>query len=445
MRLTSISITNMAAFASLETKLPAVAIIQGRTGIGKSSFLDCIKYSFGRGHNEDIIHGGAPEGEILIEFDNGAALRCRAVRDRSETTRAWRAPGSKRFVISREQIDSIASAISYDALGFMDKEEKEQIATLLRIMPIEVSHEELEAAAGEPIGALLPGNGIEKINTIHKQIYDRRREYNTGADAQEKHAGELEKSLPPPAPEGQDWNGEAIRIEKEKAGVEARQAKQFTEIRVIFEDDKTAAGVEYEDAVRAAATARDQRIEEGRRQANEAVGLIKSQDGPKLERLTSQLAVAQERARAIAQAEGTRKSIESTRADAKGKREASLRLTQALERLDKLKEIVAGRLPIKVQFENGRIVRTEEGKVIPFSRWNTSAKMQFCLRVAVVAHGEAGFICIDRSESFDSEKRAALIEAAEKYADKDGLQFLIATVSDTPLTISAPEREVHAS
>lgn len=439
MRLTSIQIENMAAFQSFAAQLPAVTILQGRNGEGKSSFLDCLKFAFGRGHNEDMIHGDAPFGEILIEFDNGAALKCRASRERQETVRSWRAPGSKRFVVSREQIDSISNAVSYDPLAFLDKSESEQLELLLRIVAIECSEEEMQAAIGDlavdpPVTG---GNALEKIEAIRKQFYNRRRDANVSADTQEKHASELEKSLPPAAPEGTDWTQEVSRLEGEKAAIEQRLTERIAEIKDLLEGEKLAANTAYQQAVETAAAARDARIEAARTQANEAVAKVRAEDSARLTDTVTQLATAQERTRAIAQANGTRLAMESARQGVATAKETSARLTEAMERLDALKRTVASRLPISgITIQDGRILREEQGKLVPFSRWNTEARMRFCLRIAVLAHGEAGFICIDNAEHFDVGKRQALFNTAEKYAAKDGLQFLIATVADQPLTVS---------
>ena len=430
MRLASISITNMAGFESFETKLPIVAIVQGKNGGGKTSLLECTKYAFGRGHDEDLIHGSAPEGEILIEFDNGAALKCRAVRDRHETTRSWRAPGSKRFVVSRDQIDSISNAISYDPLAFLDKSEKEQLEILLRLMPVECQPDEIAAAInGLPV-VLVPipaeGNALTQIDALHKQIYNQRRDLNVAADTQTKHALELEKALPAPAPQGTDWNAETVRLQTEKQELEWRQAEQIDSIRQALDAEKAAATQEYE-----------ARVENARSLANEAVSNLRSSNAEKLTKLSTDLATAQERARALAQAEGTRKAAEVAKQEAYEQREQSASLTAALDRLTQLKATVANRLPIQgITIQDGRILRNENGALVPFARWNTEAKMRFCLRVAVLAHGEAGFICIDNAEHFDAEKRHALISTAAKYAEKDGLQFIIASVSDQPLAIT---------
>jgi hypothetical protein len=459
MRLASISITNMAGFEQFETKLPAVAIIQGKNGHGKTSFLDCFKFAFGRGHDEDIIHGDAPEGEILIEFDNGAALKCRASRVRNETVRSWRAPGAKRFVVSREQIDAIANAVSYDPLAFMEKDEKEQMSIMLRVLPIECSDEEIAEAVGDALVALPPhpGNALDRINALHKQIYNLRHDYNVGADAQEKHAGELQKTLQPPAPEGKDWSSEVARIQAEKATAEQAQADEITKIGNTLQQVKEASvrleqsekGAVDRDidaqikALEAERVKRKKQIEEdaafevatARDTANANARNVNALYGPQIQGFVAELATAQERATRAAQSDGTRLSIDAATTEAAAKRAEAAKCTAALERLDKLKATVAGRLK-GYTILDGRIVREENGKFVPFKRWNTEAQMRFSLRIGVQAHGEAGFLCIDNAEHFDSEHRLALVNTAEKYSQTEGLQFLIASVSDQPFSIT---------
>jgi hypothetical protein len=104
-----------------------------------------------------------------------------------------------------------------------------------------------------------------------------------------------------------------------------------------------------------------------------------------------------------------------------------------LERLAELQRAIAARLLIKgITIEDGRILNSDG---VPFSKWNTAEQMKCCLRIAVLAHGTAGFICVDGAERFDSANRKALVDTARRYAESDGLQFLIATVTDQPFAV----------
>ena len=78
MRLQHVTITDMAGFAGVhEFDLPAICLISGKNGRGKSSLLDCLRYCFDSGHDEDMIHSGAECGEIIVLLDDGGAVRAR--------------------------------------------------------------------------------------------------------------------------------------------------------------------------------------------------------------------------------------------------------------------------------------------------------------------------------------------------------------------------------
>ncbi len=155
-------------------------------------------------------------------------------------------PGSKRFDVTRAQIDAMANALSYDPLAFADLEEKVQVETILRIMPLEVSAEEMIAAVGdaraEAQGADTAGmNPLESIKAIEKAIYAARRDANVAADTQAKHAAELERTLGPAAPDGSDWTAEATRIRAEKEAIETAERAGLAGVNAEFRKTKEAA------------------------------------------------------------------------------------------------------------------------------------------------------------------------------------------------------------
>ena len=87
--LSRIQIQNLGPFESFDSgKLPAVALISGDNGIGKTGLLECIKWVGASGHDPDMIHGGAEAGEVIVTTDTGAQLRARITR--KETTRGWK-------------------------------------------------------------------------------------------------------------------------------------------------------------------------------------------------------------------------------------------------------------------------------------------------------------------------------------------------------------------
>lgn len=442
MILTYISLKNVCGFQELEEKLPAVCLIQGDNGTGKSSLLRCIKYGFERGHDPEVLSVGAEMGEILVTLDNGSCVRTRIKLDKTE--RSYRAPGSKKWSISRAEIDELVNAISYDPLSFMELPErskdgkKGQIETLLTINPVEVKHEEIVEALGDCAGSVAPcTDGLNSFDTIaayRRTAYDLRTKVNGQADVLTKHAGELRKALPADG-DPTDWKAAAEDAARRLREIQNLQKDLLDGYEVDFETERKAAYKVYDDAVAAALRARDKSVAEARATVDKAKDAARKQDEGAIARLTAEQATAQERSLATARASGTKESVEKAEKDAQNAKSVSTALTAVIERFDALNATLAGRLKIPgVNIVEGRIV-DEAG--VPFSSWNTTAKMTLCFKIAVRAYGKLGFIVVDDLNHYTEANRKAMIDTAIKYSEKSDIQFFLATAVKQPLQIAS--------
>ncbi len=483
--ITRIQITNMGAIASLDlADLPPVVLIEGGNGAGKSSLIAAIQYIGERGHDPDIVHGDAEFGQVILTLTGGDQVMARA--NRTETTRGWRPEGGRKWTMNRTLIDDICKALAYDPLSFLRLKDADQCAELLRLAPIEVPEEDIIEAIGdakvEAAGISYPQvlTGLEAIDLTHEFLYKARTPLNTGAETQEAHADVLEQALPPAAPGGKDWESEAARLQAEKATLEKEQGDKLATLRTEFESAKGEANAAGSTDARAIDVAADAKVAEAktdaqrkidainlecqrlvdeanaerrtkmnagsdkltaaidylRKVANENAAEIKAEYEPRVAAFTSELAVAQERSRAQIQGEATRRAADMARMEAGVKRARAAAITAALGRLKALKLRMAEKLPIPgVSVSGGRIVRDEGGSLVPLRKWNTEGQNRFCLRLAVLANAKAGFVCLDDAEHFEDEKFEGLVATAKKYADKDGLQFIIARVSSGPLVV----------
>ena len=459
MRLQHVTITDMAGFSGVhEFDLPAICLITGKNGRGKSSLLDCLRYCFDSGHDEDMIHTGAECGEIIVILDDGGAVRARSARADNKTTRDWRLPGARKWNVNRSFIDKISAAISYNAASFLDLPERKQIEALLAMMPIEVDRSEVGDAVGSAgnivkLPVLPPSvNGLELVDLCYDSIYDQRRELNVSADTQEKHASELERALPPPAPDGEQWASQVETLRKQVEDLESKERADLGELTIMFrgvKDEQTQTCLDSEFVINADMDAkikqleieRDQRIgivrkdrdayiEEARQIGVSEAARIRGENAPVREQLTAELATAEERARQHERTEGTREAAIVARREATDKKANSEILTESLTRLKDLRLKVAERLPIKnIRIHDGRLFNLDK---VAFKRWNTVQQLVFCLKIAVIAHREAGFVCIDNFEHFDSQMRDAALAACRKYAEDEGMQFILCAVSDEP-------------
>ncbi len=461
MLLTSLTITDLLAFAGTATfPLHAVTLLEGDHGQGKTSIGSVLLYAFGRrpladpggrgiAHDSSLIHGNAERGEAVITFDDGMTYRLLVTQE--TTTRQVKMPDGKRWnAATPEFIDSLVNALSYDPFTFKDLDEKKRIEALLKASPVQVSTQEFSEAIGDlPIQPPARAMGLEDLNACYATLYDLRRDANSRADISGKHAEELERALPPESVTGADpaplraekealeqkMRGkiEAARkvLDAEKADQSAAHTSRCAEIDADINERIRQLEAERLTRVSKSRAAHDEAIEAARNLANQAVIEKRAELAPQLDRLTAEIATAEERSLRAAKDQGAREAAGKARAAEAAALADSTRIDAAMSRLKTLKEAVAGRLAVPgITIASPRkdaavdICREESGALVPFSRWNESDKELFCLRMAVLFHGKCGMVFVDEIGHFTPERRAALVSQAKIYA-KEGMQFIM--------------------
>lgn len=482
MRITSISIANLAAFQSFTVNLPAVGIIEGKHGVGKSSLERILCYAFGlrplaeKGqksimHDPAMLHGTAEKGECILSFDDGdlESLRVRVTPDKTERTVKVR--GKKSWELAGQQIYDITNALSYNPLQFRELGAKERLEAFLKVVPVTITPEEVKAA----VGGVVPVSGdpsLESINALYEDIYKARTSENSAVDTQTKYAAQLEAALGPVAP-GENWDAEVARLRDDKATLDASEQQEIQRIGKELNGTKdqiarNRATVHAEidtyvdgeiaklqaqiDELKSkisdfnvkrmhdkgeASSVEIGAVESARSAANAEVSEIRTHNAPLRQKLTADIATAEERARKSAQDEGTRKAAKQARVEAEARAATAKSMTEALDRLKALKAEVAGRMSIRgVTIAAPRegqpvdICREEGGALVPFANWNDADKDGFCLRMSVLYRGPCGLVMVDNTGNWSPARRAQIIERCRKLAESDGMQFLLGTATD---------------
>ena len=450
--LKSITITNLGAFAG-ETSiaLPAVCLVSGGNGEGKTSLLDIIKFFGDRGHDPDLLHGSQPEGDAVLVLDDGCQLRLRVTR--RETTRWWKPADGKRWIEGRDLIDKIYRAIAYSPIRFLELDQKAQIAKFLEIAPVEVNEGAIVEAVGDAdleSGLVNPQvTGLERIAAKSANLYSARRDMKRDADQLAAHAAQLEVGLRAALPDERDWGAERQKVADSLATLQAGEQAEMETLKTDFGAAKqgavdacTEACIAIDARIHAAirnlehdrneqkATARTVSAdtqEVVRATANRPAAEIKAKHAPEIQRLTTELTQAQMHATTQAQIAGTKAAIEAARRESEVKAERSKALTAALDRLATLKTSLVSKFRIGGGYvEDGRIVREQDGGLVPLNRWNTADQTTFCLALGMKIGG--GLVCVDHFEAYDEPHRAKVIETCRKYAEREKVQFLLAEV-----------------
>ena len=458
MPIKSISITNLGPFSSLAIDLPKVAIIQGGNGQGKTGLLECIQFVGERGkgasHDPDLIHGNAEWGEIVLTMDTGHELRARVTRE--STTRGWRPPDGRRWIMDRSYIDQICTAAAYDPLRFLDLSPKEQAEQLLKLAPIHMDPAEVTAAlagvdAAPAIKALNGNqNPLECVDAIHNYLYERRKQLRSQAEDLEAHVAELGRTIPEIPPEG--YKAALAKAHADKVTVEEAQRTAIAGVNATYQKTKSAAENLRQDAYGeaqkvyerklkeieverlAAHTAADavcaEAIEQAKRSGQARAEETRAHYAPSLDMLTAEIARLQLLAEQEQQAKGMADARDAAKTKATATREQWKVHDTAVSNLQALRLSLADRLPIKgVMVRDGRIVREQAGALVPLSKWNEADATIMAIKIGVMVGGKAGFVCIDHGERFDKKKRAAVLAACSKHAEEPGgIQFIICSV-----------------
>ena len=252
MRLTHLTIRNIGHLSDFDHDIPAVCLITGANGVGKSTILEALMYAAGRrigpsgaraiNHDPTLLHGDAKTGEIIARFDdpdgNLEYLRC--VVTESKTGRYIKARGANAYAEAGSNLDTFFNALAYNPFALKAMEPKARIEAVLRIIPPAVTAAEIRAAAGDTI----PANaaiisGIVDIQRIHDDLFSARTDVNREADTLEKQSKLL--AVAPGAQDNADWVSALARLRQDKATLEASEAEEITRIRGEFSAAQVAA------------------------------------------------------------------------------------------------------------------------------------------------------------------------------------------------------------
>ncbi|HOL73613.1 MAG TPA: hypothetical protein PKW45_19350 [Bryobacteraceae bacterium] len=453
MRAVSLKVHNILGFDSYELTFGKVTKIQGENGTGKSSIIGALLGVLEKGHDATLLRAGAEKGEAVIVFEEADGSTTTVSKQVTPDGSKPKARNSKLGAISAPNyIKKVADVMAVNPVAFLRlSKDKDRLEWLLKFCPLELSDEDLKAAAGEFAIPTKDHNALEVIAQVRKAIYEYRHGVNQVAEDKVRTVRELTSTLP--ADDGKDW---AAELQQKRAEHESVTNKLSDIARItenLFAQEKERIQGEY--------AAEKQRLEN---EAQAKIDAIKRQLAADVERLRNEKDIQIEAARQTAlanseqasaplaaqrdslsneigaleakveaqhRAQATRQIIERTQAEAEAKKAEVKELTAALERLDALKIKLVGQLPIP----GGSV--TDDGNIlvdgVPLSRLNTARALGIALEVACrrAESLDCKLICLDDAEHLTRKNFEALEKACRELAE-EGYQFVISRAIDPP-------------
>lgn len=421
-RLKSVQITNIKAIESLTIAAGAVTVIAGENGAGKTSVLDAISSVFEGGHDPALIRHGADRGEVILALDDGVTIRKRITQ--KESTLEVRTEDGGIVKAPANYVKRLADSFAFDPIGLLEAKPKDRAAWLLRHGGITFAATEVNEAVGAPVAKT--AIDLEKFDSVRLGKYTERTEVNRKLRDLDGAIRE-QKAMLPPAMET-DW------VEAQELIETALSAKRAA-LDAVRQEVQAAEHAQIE-AVKAKA---QQQIDEIRQRLAEDVqdinrkadALLAAESetiNTEIANLSAELAGARAKAEEQQRASGIRSVIERNEKQYKELLSLEGALSRTIAALDKLKLSKLRELPIEgLDIRDGDIYINDT----PFDHLNTQAQIYTVIQAANLALGELPLMVLDRAESLDEERFAALAAAVEEA----GLQLLAARVADGPLKV----------
>jgi DNA repair exonuclease SbcCD ATPase subunit len=444
-RLKQVDITDIRSIAQMTMKPGALNVISGDNGEGKTSVLMAIEAVFKGGHRPNlrrnldqgkVLPGGAPaparyakKGEVkfTIDYDGVDVFATRTITEKRSTLDVSRADGMPVPETPQEFVEHLASGFGFDPLSFIEAKPKERLAYLQRALGINFSPDEVVIASGMKPAAAVDLDGLE---LIRKQVYDTRTKVNT----LKTQALATVKRLSASVEADVEANWPAVVKGIEEARDRELRSIAGREMTVMEEAMAARKGIDarFDEAIRLLNVARAKQLRAADVAEAEALKEAGAGQQAVLDKLTAELATAQERARKAAQVEIWRGEVRLAEKDAAAHEAGSVALTAKLDAVDALKKR-------KLQSLEDRIPGMEprDGELyvdgLPFDDINTGEQYMRAFQVAALAPGDLGMMVADRVEAlgpdnWDSFQNAALAS---------GLQVFATRVTSGPLEVNS--------
>jgi len=410
-----ISIKGRQGIDDLEFAMGSVTVLSGKNAVNKSSVIDALKDILSHSHDPARIRKGSKAATVELKLDNGHIYKMKTTPKSTQ----WDFRDNKGTSIRRtaELLTGLLNQLSLDPLAFLSKAPKEQARIFTQAIPIKVTAEELGVPLKYTAGIDFDQHALSAIGDdnsgVYGKIYQARTEINRDIKQKRATVASMDQGLEVLAvpANGKSWSDVVQILEQERAGIDAgRQA-------AINAADET-----YE-------TSKEQ-LQLERNQAYEAVRL--AFEAP-LSDVDGRLGTARTAAENAGKLESTRNFVAVMKQEANDGETISDRMTDDLQKLkDKRAELVeVSPIPGLETSPTGLLF---EG--VPFEVANLAKQLEISIKIAQLSTGDLGLILVDNMEHLDSENYEEMMRQMERAANKNGLQFVCARVTDSPgLTI----------
>lgn len=448
MKITKITITDFLGLSAFKVdNLGKFNQIKGGNGVGKSTVLKAIEETFkSSGVSPHIIKNDAERAEILIELDEKVLVHRKITQ--STNTVAVTVEGAK-LEKPQAYLTALIGEFNFNPVDFLLKKDKERREILLSAIPFKLSPDRLRDSlqSGDALVDLSQFNydkhGLEVIETIRKDVFERRHQQNVEATRMKKAIEQDKLDLPQIADakafEGFDLTAELNKLQaaNDEIATNREETERLSNLRerrdtLVTNIDSLKKQLEKAENELTAITA----------EGTELAAKIAEYESPDTAAIQNRISEFNRNQKSIHALEDLRKR----EAECEG-------LFAKHKKLDALYKHIENELPKLLLSEiklpvKGLEISGDEILVngVSIDTLSTSEQVEFSVNLARILAGKLKVICVDRFESLDAEKRRCF----EQSIDGDEFEYFVTQVTEGPLTVdtevkTAPKRAAKAT
>jgi DNA repair ATPase RecN len=416
MKVKKLSIRNIMGVAEIEVMPNRVTLISGKNATGKTSIMSAIASIIGGGHDASLLRKGEQDGEAVIVFDDGLEIEKTITENNSK------------LAVSKDGM-SMKSPAKYvkelfgcfNPVNFLNMNEKGRIDEILKNAPISMDM----SAIGDITGGIVDGidymeHPLKVIDKIRTSLYDSRTGFNRVVSDAEKTKREMRNAIV-------DVDPSVTKEIEEKREELSRVEESISYAEQEYYENRESVNAEEQEAIDNI-KAKYAGIKEAMRNKHDKI--VESMQETK-QAIRGELFALANQENLLKQQEHTRKYIDDLEKKIQTNNAESLRLSAAIDKLDRYKASLVADINIA-----GHTVNISDGKLliddIPYEKLNTAAKVSIAMSIAEANMGDARLAVIDGAECLDNDSLSAIAKEAE---ERD-IQLIMFRVSeDAELTI----------
>lgn len=401
----------------IEIKPNRVTLISGKNATGKTSIMSAIASIIGGGHDASLLRKGEEGGEAVIVFDDGLEIEKTITENNSKL-------GVSKDGMSMKSPAKYVKELfgsGFNPVNFLNMNEKGRIDEILKNAPISMDMSAIEDITGGIVDGIdYMEHPLKVIDKIRTSLYDSRTGFNRVVSDAEKTKREMRSAIvdvdPSVTKEIEEKREELSRVEESisyteqeyyecRESVNAEEQKEIDNIKAKYAEIKEAMRDKHDKTMRS--------MQETKQTIRGELFALANQEN------------------LLKQQEQTRKYIDDLEKKIQTNNAESLRLSSAIDKLDRYKASLVSDINIA-----GHTVNISDGKLliddIPYEKLNTAAKVSIAMAIAEANMGEARLAVIDGAECLDNDSLSAIAKEAE---ERD-IQLIMFRVSeDAELTI----------